>query len=228
MQDDELIALATQGDEEAALAELRRAPRRVVVRGAGGVSLICLAVYRRRLRLAAALAESRDDLDVFEASCLGNVERVRAILVDDPGAASGVSPDGFSPAGYAAFFGHLPVLREVVRAGGDVDVASANAMRVRPLHSAAASVDPALAVELSRVVLEQGADPNARQQAGYTALHEAANKGNLALIELLLAHGADPLATNDDQLTPADLARAKGHTAALELLGRSSPRRSRA
>ena len=41
------------------------------------------------------------------------------------------------------------------------------------------------------VVLEHGADPNARHLWGYTPLMAAAESGNPALVKLLLRHGAD-------------------------------------
>ena len=45
-------------------------------------------------------------------------------------------------------------------------------------------------VETARVLVEQGADPNAAE-AGYTALHAAVLRGQVELAEALLDHGAD-------------------------------------
>ncbi len=70
-------------------------------------------------------------------------------------------------------------------------------------------------VEVARVLLEHGADPNGRAvDGGFTALHSAAQGGNRELIELLLVHGADPRARTDDGRLPMDLA-ANDETAAL-------------
>lgn len=214
----EFIKLAIEGDERAALAELARNPALASARNAQGVSVVCLAVYRRRLDLAAALAALRTDLDVFEAACIGDVERVARIASADPASINATSPDGFSPVGYSAFFGHPAMLRELIRRGGQVNTPSQNAMQVCPLHSAAAHLDQVKAVELARIVLEAGADPNARQQGGFTALHEAALNGNLALIELLLQHGAGATVANDKTSRPVDLARSNGHDEAVRLL----------
>lgn len=133
-----------------------------------------------------------------------------------------MSPDGFSPVGFAAFFGHLSVLRELIDRGGRVDSPSQNRMRVCPLDSAPAHFDQRQAVELARIVLDAGANPNAQQQGGYTALHEAAINGNIALIELLLSHGADPTIANDEGTLAVDLARTSGHQAAVDMLERGS------
>ena len=54
--------------------------------------------------------------------------------------------------------------------------------------------------------MEAGANPNVRQQGGYTPLHGAAHNGDAELVQLLLDHGADPAAPNDDGKTPRDLA----------------------
>jgi ankyrin repeat protein len=211
MEAAEFIQLATHADERLVLSELHRNPSLAAARDPQGVSVVCLAVYRRRSELAAALAAVRTDLDIFEATCLGDLQRVRQLVSDDPVCVDAVSPDGFSPVGYSAFFGHAAVLLELVRNGGDVNAPSRNAMRVCPLHSAAAHSDQAKAVDLARILLEAGADPDARQQAGFTALHEAALNGNAALIEVLLGHGADPTIENDKGASAAELARSKGH-----------------
>src|SRR5690242_17604306 len=99
MEAADFIQLATQGEERAALAELRRNPALAMARNPQGVSVVCLAVYARRAELAAALASSRPELDLFEATCLGDLERVVGLVATDPDSVDEISPDGFSPAG---------------------------------------------------------------------------------------------------------------------------------
>jgi ankyrin repeat protein len=214
----EFIQLATQGDEQQALHELRANPVLATARNLQGVSLVCLAVYSGRTELVAALVAARAELDVFEAACVGDLARVVRLVSEDVENVNVVSPDGFSAVGYAAFFGHVSILGELIDRGGQVNVPSRNGMRVCPLHSAVAHADQTKAVELARMVLDAGADPNARQQGGFTALHEAALNGNTALIELLLSRGADPTITNDKGASASDLARTNGQHAAIRLL----------
>jgi ankyrin repeat protein len=214
----EFSKLVWEGDEQEALRALERQPDLASAHRSDGVSVVCLAVYRRRSALAAAMAALRTDLDVFEASCIGDLARVLELISDEPERVNTISPDGFSPVGYAAFFGHKEILAALITRGGKVNAASQNPMQVRPLHSAAAHADQTRAVELARLVLEAGAEPNAKQQGGFTALHEAAANDNLLLIELLLKHGGDAMLQNDRGATPIDLARAKGKTAAAELM----------
>jgi ankyrin repeat protein len=80
-------------------------------------------------------------------------------------------------------------------------------MRVTPIHAAVS----AGRLEAARVLLDAGADVNAAEHGGYTALHLAAGNGDEALIRLLLERGADPTARLDSGQTPAELAHEKGH-----------------
>ena len=59
---------------------------------------------------------------------------------------------------------------------------------MQPLHSAAAS----RAIEVVRVLLDSGADPNAGQQGGWTALQSASKQGDEQAVEVLLQHGGNP------------------------------------
>jgi len=52
----------------------------------------------------------------------------------------------------------------------------------------------------------QGLDIDARDEYGYTALHLATDRGNIATVELLLKHGADRTLKDSDGYTAADLA----------------------
>ena len=218
METSQLFDLIAHGDDEAVLAAVRREPELAAARTPQGVSVVCVAMYRQRRGLALALAELRTDLDIFEASCVGDVERVKALLRQDASLIEAVSPDGFGPLGFSAFFGHLPLLQELVSRGANVNAASRNAMKVQPLHSAAACADPATSLQLSRVLLEAGADPNAAQQGGYRPLHEAALHGKVPLIALLLGHGADRSLGNDQGSCPVDLARSSGMVEAVDVL----------
>ena len=76
----------------------------------------------------------------------------------------------------------------------------------------------------ARVLLEHGADPNARDdENGATALHWAAWNGRRDRVEVLLAHGADPtLRDRTHSGTPLGWAKASKHDELAELL-RSTP-----
>ena len=212
------VELVTKGAEQDVLAELERGPELAAARNAQSVSVICLAVYHGKHGLAAALAQRRSDLDIFEVSCVGHTARVREILVAAPDRVNAISPDGYSPLGYSAFFGHAELLRELIERGADVNAPSRNGMAVCPINSAAAHANQGKAVALVATLLDAGADPNARQNGGYTALHEAAYNGNIDMIRLLLDRGAEAkLATADGKLA-IDIARSSEHAEAARVL----------
>lgn len=193
---------------------LAERPALVEARDPQGVSAPLVALYHGEPAIAELLASAGAQLDVFDAAALGRVEALRVLLAADPALARAVASDGFSPLGLAAFFGQAEAAHLLLEAGADPNLASHNAMRVSPLHSAVAAQQLAISEDL----LRHGADVNARQADDFTPLHEAAQNGQLAMIELLLAHGADLGARKSDGQTPLDLAEAHGHTEAAALL----------
>jgi uncharacterized protein len=184
--------------------------------------------------------------DLLAAVKAGEAARVRALLEDDPALAgsrdaSGVSlvllalyhqrretaaalldawaADGFFPLGLACFFRQAEAAQVLLEAGADVRAAARNPMRVTALHAAAA----ARQAPLVKLLLDHGADANARQQASYTALHAAAQHGDVEMAELLLARGADPWLRSDDGKDAAAHARAGGHHALADRLASARP-----
>jgi ankyrin repeat protein len=175
-----------------------------------GASALLIARYHGRHEIVALLRDRLTDLDIFEAAALGERARVETLLDGDPGRANAVADDGFGPLGLAAFFDHEPVVALLLERGARVDAASANAMRVMPLHSAAA----ARSIPIARRLLERGASVNARQgtgEFGFTPLMEAAFNGQRAMVDLLLEHGAERTLRDDKGLTAADHARQNGY-----------------
>jgi len=60
-------------------------------------------------------------------------------------------------------------------------------LKVQPLHSAAAAGER----EIAHLLLDAGADPNARQEGGFTPLTAAEQNGDTALAALLREYGAE-------------------------------------
>jgi len=153
------------------------------------MSDVLQAIYRGDREEAERLAAGKE-LNVFEASALGDSARLRALLDSDPELANAWAEDGFQPLGLASFFGHEDAARVLVERGAEVNSPSRNPMKVMPLHSAAAATDPEVRYAIAKLLLERGADPNARQQDDYTPLMAADQHGDARLHELLVAHGA--------------------------------------
>ena len=88
--------------------------------------------------------------------------------------------------------------RRALDAGADVDATDARSPTFdggKPLHSAVGFS------EAVRLLLNRGADPNARSASNWTPLMRACNVGCLESARLLLDAGADPSPLNDEGYT---------------------------
>lgn len=154
------------------------------------MSELLQAVYQGNQARVDELLAAGPDLDVFEASAVGRTDRLRELLDGDPSLANAWADDGFQPLGLACFFGHVDAVRLLVERGAEVNSASRNDLEVMPLHSAAATGNPEVRYELAKLLLEHGADANARQQDDFTPLMAADHHGDERLRTLLVEHGA--------------------------------------
>lgn len=90
-----------------------------------------------------------------------------------------------------------------------------------PLMEAVALPDPALRGRFVRLLLEQGAAVNLRDERGRTALSLACERGHLDAVQLLVQFSGDPEAADAAGNSPVMWAAACGHGAVLEFLVRS-------
>jgi ankyrin repeat protein len=157
-----------------------------------------------------------DHEDVHAAAKNGDTDEVAALLSMDNRLTRTFDADGWSPLHLAAHYGHADVVSLLLHNNAPVDLRSANQMANTALHAALAG----RRANVVPVLLDAGADVNARQHGGWTALHAAAANGDRALVELLLSRGADAAIANDAGVTAASIARERGHAAIAELLER--------
>jgi ankyrin repeat protein len=172
-----------------------------------GVSPLMLAIYHGKTEVARGIADRHPSLSFPEVCALGDLARAKDLLAQDRSRLEERSADGFPPLGLAIFFRHRELAQWLIAEGADVNAAAENAQKVAPLHAAAAVCDQATA----EMLLARGADPHARQQMEYTALHGAASRGDVAFGRLLITHGASLDAKGADGMTPADVAAKYGH-----------------
>ena len=99
----------------------------------------------------------------------------------------------------AAFTGNTEALKQALTDGADVNVI--NSASGATLLSTAAVMGHTKAVA---ILLEHGADINAKSRDGGTALHTAAFFGRIETAKLLLEKGADTTLQNNDGVTPLD------------------------
>jgi len=210
----EFIEAATGGDLARVKEMLTADPSLATSKDANGVSVILKAAYYGRRDVVDALLASGVQLNLFEAAATGQTERVRELTNQDPAAANAYAPDGFTPLGLAAFFGHAETVDTLLAAGAAVNQASRETMKLTPLASA-------LAVQrndIARTLIEHGADVNAQGDNDVAPLHTAAARGNVESATLLLDHGADINATTKDGKTASHYAAERNHPEMVKFL----------
>ncbi len=177
-----------------------------------GIPYLLFAAYYRNQVAVDLIKKHKPSLDLFEASAIGDLTSTEQLARED--SVNSFSTDGFTPLGYACYFGHYEVAKFLIGAGANVNLPSSNAFKVAPLHSACAISH----VELVKLLLANGADVNARQNSGFTPLHSAAHNGNADLAQLLMFHGADANARTDAGQTPLQMAEEKSHNSVAQLI----------
>ena len=156
---------------------------------------------------------------------------VAALLADAGANLQATEPDGVTPLMMAIINGHYDVAAVLVRKGADVnaldrsgrgalyhavDMNTLEWLFSRPNPKASGDLD---AVGIARLLLERGANPNARLTArafviqhdsagnanltvGSTPFMKAATTSDVRMLRLLLEHGADPNIATQNRTTP--------------------------
>ena len=206
---DELFEAIEAGDTGRVDAMLDADPPLASSRDSSGVSALMRALYRFDKALTGTVKRRVDTLDIFEAAAFGDLDRLTELLEAEPSLANDYSGDGFTALHFAAFFGRHEAAALLIDRGAEVDPFGRGWMTGTPMHSAVSRTH----ADVVRILLDAGANPNARQSAGWTPLHAAAMNGDLTSVELLLAAGADPAATNEEGRSVTDLANESGDDA---------------
>jgi ankyrin repeat protein len=188
-------------------------PTLLAWRDAQGVSALMWAIYSGQALvrdfLLVEMERTGVALDAFESAAAGNTESLAKALAAAPETSRLWSEDGWTALHLAAAFGAPEAVQLLIDSGAPVDAVSKNPQTNQPLHAALAlGRNP----ETIRLLLHAGANPNARQTAGFTAIFSAAAANRRDLCELLIQHGADANLSNDFGQTAAGFARERSHT----------------
>lgn len=219
MSDQEIFLEAVKSGDQAKVNDLLEdAPWLIDSRDDTGASALLVAVYNSQPEIAEEILARDYEIDIWEAAATGKVARAAELVTANPELANAYAPDGFTPLGLAAFFGHLEVLALMLQSGAEVNYPSKNPMQVRPLHSVVAHRDADTALAMANLLLERGAEVNVAQHGGWTPLHQAAAHGYTTIVQLLLSNGADPEARSEEGKTPLDMARENEHEEVIAIL----------
>jgi ankyrin repeat protein len=202
-----------QGNQQEVERRLRLSPGLIHARE-NDLSPILVAAYHHHPEIASFLADKTVALTIFEASATGKLNNVIRLLAREPQLVNAYAEDGFQPLGLASYFGHFEAAEYLVKAGAPINSQSHNNLKAAPIQSAAAAGH----AKIVKMLLENRADPNVREQGGYTPLHAAAQNGDEGMIRTLLYGGADLNVKSNEGKTPLDLATEAGHTKSMVLL----------
>ena len=169
----------------------------------------------------------------------GDLDKLRALLAQQPALASARDPNGVSAIMLALYHRRQDALALLLAANPPLDLfeatATGRAERVRDLLRAtpglagAWSADGFTALhfaaffaqeQIALLLLQHAADPaaQARNPMKVTPLHSAAAAHNVAIVRALLEHGAPPNVRQQQGWTPIHEAAQNGDRAMVELL----------
>jgi ankyrin repeat protein len=202
-----------QTAEVAAAAE--EDPSLIKSRDAQGVSAFLCSIYYRQPLIRDFLLSRLATLDIFEACALGDCGRIEELLRHQPMLVHESSADGWAPLHLAAAFGGPQPTALLLAHGAHVHRFSRNAMHNQPLHACialsqdAATVRLLIAqgadvnmeqaggytplhqaaaaglVELTKILLEAGANPSRLCHQGKTPADYARDRQHEAVIQQL-------------------------------------------
>lgn len=170
------------------------------------------------------------DPEIFAALGRGDLKRVEAMLASEPALANARNGRGDSLLLAAVYLGQRLLARKVVDAGAAFGLHEAAALGDAERARAAIEAEPGLVrayshdgwtplhlaaffghAEVARLLLDRGADVNARSQSdrfarANTPLHAAAANRQVEVARLLVERGADVNARDGSGFTPLALA----------------------
>ena len=199
-----------------------------------GQTAIQRASSHRQLEPCEMLREAGADVDILTACDLGWTDDVTRILAADPAQAR-TERDGFPLIESVCEAGWQEIGTALVEAGADADIFTACSLGMEERVQEFLEEDPSIVtsrrrlfeyeplhcaaecghLEVSRLLLDAGADTNGHNSWKSTPLHLAVigareqllSRAHLEIAELLVKRGADGNALDDYERSPLDLAR---------------------
>ena len=204
---------------------IKRHPEHVNARGGLNLFPLPAALYKRHLAVANLLYRHGAAVDVqgnnsrtplFAASFGGQVDVMRWLL--DHGAdINARSNFRFTPLLYAADGMHLEAVQVLLEYHADINSRGSDGDTLLSWVLSNCNGKERF-VDMVRLLLELGADPNVCNNDHKTPLHETSFCGLLEAARLLLSHGAKVDEKDGEGRTPFQLAAINGHDELVKLL----------
>jgi uncharacterized protein len=160
------------------------------------------------------MRSTNDRTELHIAAQYGLVESCELLLIRAPTLLEARDDGGWSAMTHAANAGQLAVVELLLRNGAAVNVTGGHDKLLQPLMAASLQQHVQVALRL----LKAGADVNAAETGGRTALMIAATKNSVTLVQLLLSHGADIAVKDINGHDAFSAAACQGHVSIMELL----------
>ncbi len=157
---------------------------------------------------------------IYDAAHVGDVKEVGAWLSAHPQDLNSNISDGLTLLHIASAFGQEQLVAYLLDRNARVNVNAENQSRETPLHLATLYIDDETAARIVDRLIANGAELNAPQKGGQTALHHAVARGSKAIVETLIQAGADPMLKDEMGRSAMDLSQ--GDTTIRELLKQST------
>ncbi|SYZ72134.1 hypothetical protein TRIP_C20249 [Candidatus Zixiibacteriota bacterium] len=151
--------------------------------------------------------------EIHDAARGGDLEKVKSILMADPGAVGALNETGSTPLHSAAYNGQLAMSEYLISAGADINALSAQGSA--PLHGASFYGH----LEVVKLLIAKGAKVNVANRYGFIPLLSAAAGGNTEIVAALIEAGGDTSARiTDGGLNALQLAAYNGHLGTAQYL----------
>jgi ankyrin repeat protein len=150
-------------------------------------------------------------MEIFEYCKTGNFELVRHLPANtiDPNTKD---DHGNTPLYYASKHGHLNIVQELLEHNAPVN--ERNQYSITALHVCSTA-------EIARLLIQYGAEIEAREAEDNTPLHYASSTGSADVVQEIINNGADINAKDDAAQTPLHQACQNGHLNVVQALIRN-------
>lgn len=126
---------------------------------------------------------SSQEKSIFNIARKGSLEQLKAVMKNDPEIVNKVSKEGYSPLTLACYYSNNEVAKHLINYVDDIDSKSGYGT---PLMAATVKKN----VEIIKLLLENGANPNITDQNGSTALHFSVIFNYTDIVKLLVNSNA--------------------------------------